>query len=76
MDISSTLNVAAVFETSPIAVSCGKFTSGIEISTFSVYLGMVFQGTETSTSEGFYGIDTTTFSVSSGTFFSTRDFYL
>ena len=53
MDISSTLNVAAVIETSIFAQSCGINYSVIETSIVSVYSRELFSVTEISNCEGF-----------------------
>ena len=45
MDIYSVFNVSTVIYTSTFSVYSGKIYSGTETSTFSVYLGTFFWGT-------------------------------
>ena len=58
MDISSALNVSVLIETSTFDIYSGIFYSGTETSTFCVYLGILFSVTETSTCEDFSGTET------------------
>ena len=75
MDIYSELNSAAVIKMPTFSDSSGKISFGKETLKFPVSLVLVYSGTYTSTCKYSYVTDTSTLTVSSGMFFSNRDFY-